>query len=207
MPFQLSEAQERGKSVYETTCWSCHGSSGRGDGPAVLAGTVAAPSDLTATRLSEAAVRRIQADFQAQAANPQRGQPHMQNVMSIVDAEAFADALNYLPALTYPPEIPGSAIAGRETYVLRCQGCHGAGGRGDGPGSEILELQPADFTQDTLLAARNFEAAFQKVRNGGAVHGSSMPAWGVMLSDGDVWDLVSYIGSFQGGVLSPPPSG
>jgi mono/diheme cytochrome c family protein len=172
-----------------------------------LAGSVAAPRDLTATRLSDAAVRRIQADFQAQAANPQQGTPHMQNVMSIVDAEAFADALNYLPALTYPPEIPGSAIAGRETYVLRCQGCHGTSGRGNGPGAEILELRPADFTQDTLLAARNFEAAFQKIRNGGTLHGSSMPAWGIMLSDGDVWDLVSYIGSFQGGVLSPPPTG
>ena len=132
----------------------------------------------------------------------------MQNVMSILDVEAFGAALNYLPALTYPPEIPGSAIAGREIYVLRCQGCHGTDGRGDGPGAEILELRPADFTQDTLLATRNFEAAFQKIRSGGgAVHGSSMPAWGVMLMDGDVWDLVSYIGSFQGGVLSPPPSG
>jgi hypothetical protein len=34
-----------------------------------------------------------------------------------------------------------------------------------------------------------------------------MPAWGVMLNDGDVWDLVSYISTFQPGVLSPPPTG
>ena len=76
------------------------------------------------------------------------------------------------------------------------------------PQAEVLEIRPADFTQDTLLAARNFEAAFQKIRNGGGgVHGSSMPAWGVMLSDGDIWYLVAYIGAFRAGVLSPPPSG
>jgi mono/diheme cytochrome c family protein len=153
-------------------------------------------------------VRQLQAEFQAQVATPQENNPHMQNVLSIIDVEAFGAALEYLPALTYPPEIPGSAIAGRGIYVVRCQGCHGATGQGDGPGAEVLEIRPADFTQDTLLAARNFEAAFQKIRTGGGgVHGSSMPAWGVMLNDGDVWDLVAYIGSFQAGVLSPPPSG
>ena len=69
-------------------------------------------------------------------------------------------------------------------------------------------MAPANFTQDTLLAARNFQAAFDKIRSGGGgVHQSSMPAWGVMLDDGDVWDLVAYISSFQPGILPPPPGG
>ncbi|TFH66578.1 MAG: cytochrome c [Gemmatimonadales bacterium] len=110
--------------------------------------------------------------------------------------------------LTYPPEFTvGSAIAGHRNYLLRCQGCHGPGGRGDGPGAEVLNPTPANFTQDTLLAARNFQAAFDKIRlGGGGVHGSAMPAWGVMLDDGDVWDLVAYISTFQPGVLSVPPT-
>jgi len=131
----------------------------------------------------------------------------MANVLSIVDIEAFSSALSYLPALIYPEELPGSAIAGHRNYLLRCQTCHGATGRGDGPGAEVLELTPANFVQDTLLAARNFQAAFEKIRSGGGgVHGSSMPAWGVMLGDADVWDLVAYISTFQSGVLSAPPS-
>lgn len=206
MPFQLTQEQRGGKVVYETMCWSCHGSSGRGDGPAVRAGSVASPPDLTTNGLTRAAARRLQADFRAQVSEMDQEHPHMENVLDFLDVEAFSEALAYLPALGYPPELPGSALAGRETYVLRCQGCHGVAGRGDGPGAETLEVKPADFTRDTLLAAGDFEAAFQKIRQGGGgVHGSSMPAWGVMLSDGDVWDLVAYIATFQPGVLSSPP--
>lgn len=208
LPFQLGAEQAKGKVVYETMCWSCHGSAGRGDGPAVQAGSVAPPRNLITGDLSGAAVRRMEAEFRAEAGSLDPGHPHMQNVLSFIDLEAFASALAYLPALGYPPELPGSAIAGHRNYVLRCQGCHGATGQGNGPGAEVLEVAPADFTRDTLLAARDFETAFQKVRlGGGGVHGSSMPAWGVMFSDGDVWDLVAYIATFQPGVLSPPPAG
>lgn len=208
MPFELTAEQAEGRVVYETMCWSCHGFAGRGDGPAVQAGAVAPPRDFTATALSGASVRQLRADFQAEAGALDQAHPHMANVLSIIDVEAFSSAIEYLEALTYPQEIAGSAIAGQRTYVLRCQGCHGASGLGNGPGAEVLDLAPANFTQDTLLAARNFQGAFEKIRaGGGGVHGSTMPAWGVMLTDGDVWDLVSYISTFQPGVLSPPPVG
>jgi len=207
MPFQLTAEQATGKVVYETMCWSCHGFAGRGDGPAVRAGAVAPPRNLTAEVLSGATIRRLLASFRAEVGGLDPDRPHMANVTSIVDIDAFRSALGYLQALGYPGELPGSAIAGHRNYVLRCQSCHGATGRGDGPGAEVLDLAPANFTQDTLLAARNFQAAFEKVRSGGGgVHGSAMPAWGVMLNEGDVWDLVAYISSFQPGVLSAPPT-
>ncbi len=208
MPFQLTEEQAEGGVVYETMCWSCHGFAGRGDGPAVQAGAVVAPVDFKSILGPGTSVRQIQATFRSQVGSLDPQSPHMANVLSVVDVDAFASALGYLPALTYPPEIPGSAMAGHRNYLLRCQTCHGATGQGNGPGAEVLDLSPADFTRDTLLAARNFQAAFDKIRSGGGgVHGSSMPAWGVMLNDGDVWDLVAYISTFQPGVLSPPPTG
>jgi cytochrome c oxidase cbb3-type subunit 2 len=208
MPFQLNEEQAKGEVVYETMCWSCHGFAGRGDGPAVQAGAVPPPPDFKTVVLAGTSVRQLQAEFRSQAGSLDPTNPHMANVLSVVDVDAFSEALAYLPALTYPPEIAGSAIAGHRNYVLRCQTCHGATGQGNGPGAEVLDLRPADFTKDTLLAARNFQAAFDKIRSGGGgVHGSSMPAWGVMLNDGDVWDLVAYISTFQPGVLSQPPTG
>lgn len=208
MPFQLTEEQARGEVVYETMCWSCHGFAGRGDGPAVQAEAIPAPPDFKSVVLARKSVKQLQADFRSQAGSLDPDNPHMANVLSVVDVDAFSAALAYLPALTYPPEIPGSAIAGHRNYLLRCQTCHGATGQGNGPGAEVLDLKPADFTRDTLLASRDFQAAFQKIRSGGGgVHGSSMPAWGVMFNDGDVWDLVAYISTFQPGVLSPPPTG
>jgi mono/diheme cytochrome c family protein len=205
VPFQLSAEQLEGKVVYETMCWSCHGSGGRGDGPAVQAGVVAAPRDFTVGSFSETRIRQLLAEFRAQASSLESGNPHMKNVLSMIDVDAFESAIAYLPALTYPPEIPGSAIAGHQIYLIRCQGCHGAGGRGDGPGAANLNIPPADFSQDTLLASGAFEAAFEKIRSGGGgLHGSAMPAWGIMLVDGEVWDLVAYISTFQPGVLSSP---
>ncbi len=208
MPFPLTAELENGKVVYETMCWSCHGSAGRGDGPAVQAGTVAPPRDFHVNPMTGASVRQLQAQFQAEAGDLDPGHPHMANVLSIVDIEDFNQALAYIPALTYPEELPGSAMAGHGNYILRCQSCHGATGQGNGPGAEVLELAPANFTRDTLLAARDFQGAFDKIRaGGGGVHTSSMPAWGVMLDDGDVWDLVAYISTFQPGVLAPFEAG
>jgi mono/diheme cytochrome c family protein len=131
----------------------------------------------------------------------------MANVLSIIDIDDFNLAVAYIEALTYPDELPGSAIAGHGQYVLRCQSCHGASGRGDGPGSEVLEFAPANFTQDTLLATRSFQAAFDKIRAGGGGAHPAMPAWGIMFDDGDIWDLVAYISTFQPGALPPFEAG
>jgi hypothetical protein len=66
-------------------------------------------------------------------------------------------------------------------------------------------MPAADFTTDTLIAARDWEAVFRRIREGGrAVHGSSMPPWGIFLSVAETWDLVAFLGTFQPGALSKP---
>ncbi|MCK5650030.1 MAG: c-type cytochrome [Gemmatimonadetes bacterium] len=207
-PFVLTRSQERGKEVYESVCWSCHGSAGRGDGPAVIAAAVDRPPDFTTGMYPRTTGRELESRILAALQMTDPSHPHMQNVRSYLAETAFGDALAYIPALGYPPEIAGSAIAGQAMYALRCKGCHGADGRGAGDAVSLLEADPADFTFDSLVAARNFNGLFQRIQNGGSgVHGSSMPTWGVLLTDGEIWDLVAYIGSFQEGVLSDPPTG
>lgn len=195
----MTAAQRRGQQIFDMVCWTCHGSTGRGDGPAVMAGSIEAPPNLLDSRYAEMTPDRIVRLFGTTLEREDAEHPHMKYVSSLFDPEKFRDALRYVPALAYPQELPGSAIAGREIYARRCQGCHGAGGHGDGPWASQLEVRaPADFTQDTLLASHDYQAAFARIREGGrAVHGSSMPPWGVVLSEQEIWDVLTYITLFQ----------
>lgn len=200
----LTPQQEEGRMIFASVCWTCHGAGGHGDGPARAPG-VQPPTFHTQDYALASGSTLIQR-FQASLAGADPAHPHMQHVVKLVREESFAAALAYIPALAYPPEIPGSAIHGEEIYRFRCAGCHGQTGRGDGPGAaSLVDVKPADFTADTLIAARNWDALFAKAKAGGdRVHGSTMPAWGTVLGDADLWDVVAYLATFQAGLVSPP---
>lgn len=204
-PLALTGDQEAGQQVFETVCWTCHGESGRGNGPAVESGSVPRPPDLTSGQYASMSAADLQARFASLSA-ADSAHPHMRVVRSLLTEETFNQALTYVPVLGYPGEIEGAAVGGRETYQFRCAACHGETGQGDGPAAGILATPPADFTTDTLIAARDFEGLFTRIQDGGAgVHGSSMPPWGVMMSDEEIWDLVAYIAStFQDVEFTPP---
>jgi mono/diheme cytochrome c family protein len=69
-----------------------------------------------------------------------------------------------------------------------------------------VEIKPVDFTTDTLIAARNWDVLYSRIQEGGrTVHGSSMPPWGIVLPEADMWDLVAYLATFQSGAVRPPP--
>jgi mono/diheme cytochrome c family protein len=203
---QLTPSQQQGQIIYQSVCWSCHGTDGRGNGPAVEAGTVTAPPTFLDLRYATASLQELQEQFNASVNGKDPNHPHMQYVASLLKPDKFADALSYIPALSYPQEIPGSAIAGQRIYQYRCAPCHGKTGEGDGPASEFLTtVKPANFTTDTLLAKKDWNVVFNKVKAGGqGVHGSSMPPWGIILSENDIWDVVAYLSTFQPGLVSKP---
>jgi cytochrome c oxidase cbb3-type subunit 3 len=203
-PFYLTAMQVEGRTIYETVCWTCHGISGRGDGPAVEAGSIPAPPTFQADEYAESSGDALAERFDQIGRDPSH--PHMQYVSSLLKPERFGAALSFIPALSYPPDIPGSAYAGEKLYSRRCVGCHGEDGRGNGPAApSLILMSPADFTSDTLIASGNWEGVFQRIREGGrAVHGSSMPPWGIVLSEVETWDLVAFVATFQPDVLTPP---
>lgn len=201
----LTPQQQEGKMLYESMCWGCHGQAGRGDGPATASADIKPPTFHTKD-YARADVDDLTRRFRSAMDGVDENHPHMQYVASVLQPDKFAAALSYVPALAYPPELPGSTLAGERIYKFRCVGCHGATGRGDGPASPSLTtVKPADFTADTLLAKKDWDALFARIREGGqGVHGSSMPPWGVVLSEAEIWDLIAYLATFQEGLLSKP---
>jgi mono/diheme cytochrome c family protein len=205
----LSGQEAEGRAIYESVCWTCHGTGGRGDGPVAQTDTVGQPMDFVAgdyARLSlDSLTARFEASLTGDGVDPDH--PHMQSVVALLKPDRFRTALSYIPILAYPSGIPGSAVTGMDLYETRCAACHGERGDGQGFAAEALKvMKPADFRADTLVAAGDWNGLFNRIRQGGrTVHGSSMPPWGEALSDTQIWDLVAYVATFEPGALPPLP--
>lgn len=202
----LSDMQKAGETTFETVCWSCHGTDGRGNGPAVQAGVVSAPPNFLTDTYANATQATLERKFQASLQGNDPSHPHMQYVASLLKPEKFNEALSFIPALSWPEEIQGSAINGQRIFQFRCAACHGPQGQGNGPAAaSLVTMAPANFTTDTLIADKDWQGLYDRIKAGGTtVHGSAMPAWGVILDDPTIWDLVSYLATFQPGKLASP---
>jgi len=89
-----------------------------------------------------------------------------------------------------PNPVPANATTlavGEKLYLSNCQTCHGASGKGDGPGGAALEKKPADLT--TRIKGEPDGAIFWKITEGR----SPMVSWKGSLSETQRWELVNYI--------------
>jgi DMSO reductase family type II enzyme heme b subunit len=93
----------------------------------------------------------------------------------------------------------GDLTLGKRIYEVRCAGCHGATGKGDGPAAELLVPRPRDFTAGKYkIRTVNSPLAsdqdlFRIITDG--MPGTSMPSWKV-LPEKERWALVAYIKTF-----------
>jgi len=91
-----------------------------------------------------------------------------------------------------PNPVPPSSEAverGRATFRDRCVVCHGARGRGDGPGGATLDPKPADLV---LHVPQHTDGELYYMVTVGFPE-SAMPAWRSVLSENDRWELVHYL--------------
>ena len=97
--------------------------------------------------------------------------------------------------------IPGLALAGgdatkgNDLYHQNCAVCHGAGGKGDGPGGAALNPQPRDLTDKAYMSALDDKKLHEAIEKGGQATGKSplMPPMGAGLSGQQIDDIVAYI--------------
>jgi mono/diheme cytochrome c family protein len=100
------------------------------------------------------------------------------------------------PALQ-PVSPPPADTSGAVLYARFCAGCHGAGGRGDGPNARALPVAPARHASREAMSARPDDALYDTMAGGGAIMNRSprMPAYGTTLSPAQIRALVRHIRS------------
>jgi len=111
-----------------------------------------------------------------------------------------ADQIEQARALTSPlPESADTVEKGKALYEGKgtCVTCHGATGRGDGPGSAGLDPFPRNFHHHGFWRHRTEGEIFWVIKHGSP--GTGMIGFGSMLSDDDMWAIIQYERSFSGG--------
>jgi mono/diheme cytochrome c family protein len=94
----------------------------------------------------------------------------------------------------YASSAADAAKKGKATFQAKCQRCHGAEGKGNGPEAD-KDHKPANLTQ--IKVAENPDGVlFYKVWNGHAPKPGSkgeMPAFKVQLPKEEIWRAVEYV--------------
>lgn len=92
----------------------------------------------------------------------------------------------------FPPD-PASLETGGSVYERSCQTCHGASGRGDGPGATGLDPPPGDLVVHVPLHPEG--DLFRFVHDG--IPGTAMSPLGDRLTDEEIWHVINYIKTFE----------
>jgi putative copper export protein/mono/diheme cytochrome c family protein len=112
-----------------------------------------------------------------------------------------------LPPMTvdaYPttfrrPSVPYhvvSVASGAALFRAHCATCHGAGGRGDGPGGAGLPRLPADLTA-AHTAQHTVGDMFWWLTHG--IPAGGMPPFGDTLTEEERWDLINFVRTLGSG--------
>jgi mono/diheme cytochrome c family protein len=193
-----AEPASRGAQVYGAFCQKCHGTYGRGDGPA-LAYFAAKPPDLTdPSVLGGRSADEVTGALLARGRDPQASHSLMA-FAGFMKQDELRDAVAYMQTLA-GPRAGVSLAAGHDVYTSICWACHGLAGKGDGPAAASLTVKPRDFTASTFSVAGRDEEVYRTISEGAAksFHGSeSMIAWKGSLTPEQIRDVMAYIATLK----------
>jgi sulfur oxidation c-type cytochrome SoxX len=111
---------------------------------------------------------------------------------SIMPAFRFNDSdfqamTAYLTTLRTPP-LPSSP---GEIFKNYCARCHGERGDGLGPVALYVDPAPRDLTKAAFMNSKPRERFVHSIKEG--VHGTSMAAWGKVMSEAQITALVDFV--------------
>ncbi|MGQ0647979.1 MAG: FTR1 family protein [Gemmatimonadaceae bacterium] len=191
MPTRTLDLAE-GRTLYDANCASCHGATGKGDGPRA-AGLVPPPPPLgDAQAMADVAPALMYRILSVGIAGTS-----MAGWASALSTDQRWNVVAYLNTLRAPhPAAPGEGL-----YLQRCAGCHGATGASDGVLTQALSKLPVELSSFAWQTERSDHAIGTTIREG--VSGSAMPP-SRDLSDADVAQLVAHVRALS---LADVPSG
>jgi len=88
------------------------------------------------------------------------------------------------------PMTPPNARSGRTLFAENCAACHGETGRGDGPTAASLPGPATAFANPDSVWERSPAELFHTAKFGRIE--KLMPPWSNRLSDGQIWNAISY---------------
>ncbi len=189
----------QGAAIFSGRCTECHGVNGAGDGPRVASGQVVDvpnfldPAVPGAQRVSEwfdtitnGRIEKLMPPWRA----------------ALSEQERWAVAY-----YTYTMHAGPEQIArGAEVYADSCAGCHGAGGRGDGPDAARLSGSVGDLTDQANMVSLSDDSIYATITEGVGDPNDGMPAFGDELSESDRRAVTSFVRTLALANAGPVPA-
>jgi mono/diheme cytochrome c family protein len=105
------------------------------------------------------------------------------------------------PLATVPAEYAGktdpygadASAEGAQIFQTNCQMCHGPKGHGDGPAGQSLDPRPKNLA--VLQKSVGDDYLFWRISEGKP--GTSMVAWKGILTEEQIWKVVSFVRTLQ----------
>ncbi len=90
-----------------------------------------------------------------------------------------------------------AAMAGKAIYDIQCASCHGDSGKGDGPAGQALTPPAANLVDS--VAKYQDDYLHYRIAEGGTMdpYNSSMPPFKNVLSEDEIWQVVSHMNTFK----------
>jgi mono/diheme cytochrome c family protein len=86
----------------------------------------------------------------------------------------------------FGPEAAGECA---KIFKTNCESCHGPQGHGDGPAGAALDPRPKDLSELQKVASDDY--LFWRISEG--KEGTSMVAWKGILTEEQIWQVISFI--------------
>ena len=175
-------ATGNGMQLWLDNCAGCHGSDGRGNGPAA-AWLLPQPANLVEHRYTASYIRAVLWNGVAGTSMPAWRDQRPEALAALAEVVAGFSADAEVTAA------PAALQAGAALYARHCAQCHGVDGRGNGFAATSFGVAPVDFT----LQRPSRSLALGVLENG--VSGTPMAPWSDRLAADEREAVVDYLRS------------